>query len=375
MNEAILTAEALSVGYRGQIVVADISFEARRGQILTLIGPNGAGKSTILKTLNRQLEPISGHIRLGGQELKSIRERDIARSMAAVLTGRPKPELMTCRDVVSSGRYPYTGRLGILSADDRRKTAEAMELVRVTDLADRDFEQISDGQRQRVMLARAICQEPRVLIMDEPTSFLDIRHKLDFLSLLRSLARDRKIAVVLSLHELDLAQRFSDLVLCIRGGAVDFKGTPEDVFSGDYIERLYELEPGRYDPLFGSIEGLPAEGVPRVFVIGGGGMGIALYRRLQRLGIPFAAGIIPENDLDYPVARALASKLISVPAFSAVDSASVSEAKESMLECGGCFCALSENGRVDKGAAELLSFAREHGILRQPENLDYLLAE
>ena len=375
MNEAILTARSLSVGYKGNTVVADINFAARRGQILTLIGPNGAGKSTILKTINRQLEPISGHIRLSGQELWDLRERDIARAMAAVLTGRPKPELMTCRDVVSSGRYPYTGRLGILSAEDKAKTLESMELVRVADLADRDFDQISDGQRQRVLLARAICQEPQVLIMDEPTSFLDIRHKLDFLSLLRGLARDRDIAVVLSLHELDLAQRFSDTVLCIRDGAVDRSGSPEEVFSGDYIEKLYGLEPGRYDTLFGCVEGLPAEGKPRIFVIGGGGLGIPVYRRLQRLGIAFAAGVIPENDLDYPVAKALASKLVSVPAFSTVDDAALVQAEELMLECGHCLCALPDFGRMNKKALELLSLAKERGILCQPEELESVLAE
>ena len=236
MKEPILFAEHLNVGYKGEIVIGDIRLEAVPGQILTLIGPNGAGKSTILKTITRQLDPIGGVITLEGKDLKTLKEREIAKSVAAVLTGRPTPELMTCWDVVSSGRYPYTGRLGILSQHDREKTEEAMALVRVESLRERDFNQISDGQRQRVLLARAICQEPRVLIMDEPTSFLDIKHKLDFLTLLRELVHSKDLAVILSLHELDLAQRYSDRILCVRDGRVDRVGTPEEVFSEGYIE-------------------------------------------------------------------------------------------------------------------------------------------
>lgn len=158
------------------------------------------------------------------------------------MTGRIEPELMTCGEVVESGRYPYTGRLGILSEKDRSKAAEAMELIRVSELYDVDFTCISDGQRQRVMLARAICQEPEVLILDEPTSFLDIRHKLELLSLLKKLVIEKGLAVVMSLHELELAEKISDTILCIKDGRVDRTGTPGEIFSGDYINNLYGID-------------------------------------------------------------------------------------------------------------------------------------
>ena len=118
-----------------------------------------------------------------------------------------KPELMTCHDIVATGRYPYTGRLGILSREDERKVDEALEAVHAQELGIRNFQEISDGQRQRVLLARAICQEPEVMILDEPTSYLDIRHKLELLAILRKMAKENGITVIMSLHEIDLAQK------------------------------------------------------------------------------------------------------------------------------------------------------------------------
>ncbi len=373
MKEPILFAEHLDVGYKGEIVIGDIRLEAVPGQILTLIGPNGAGKSTILKTITRQLDPIGGVITLEGKDLKTLKERDIARSVAAVLTGRPTPELMTCWDVVSSGRYPYTGRLGILSQHDREKTEEAMALVRVESLRERDFNQISDGQRQRVLLARAICQEPRVLIMDEPTSFLDIKHKLDFLTLLRELVHSKDLAVILSLHELDLAQRYADRILCVRDGRVDRIGTPEEVFSEGYIEELYGVERGSFDALFGNVETEAVTGDPLVFVIGGGGSGIPVYRRLQRQRIPFAAGVIHEGDLDYPVAKALSARLVTQDAYGPIGLAALREAEEIMLRCRAVLCPQTRFGPMNEGNLRLRELAAERGLLTEPDQLEELL--
>jgi iron complex transport system ATP-binding protein len=242
----MLHTENLAVGYGERAVLRGVSLHVRPGEILCLIGPNGAGKSTLLKTLMRELPPLSGSVRLAGRMLQEIPQREFAKSCAAVFTGIPRTELMTCGELVAMGRYPYTGRLGILSEDDKRAVDAAMELVHVTEIADRDYNEISDGQRQRVLLARAICQEPQIMILDEPTSYLDIRHKLEFLDLLRSLTREKEIGVIMSMHELELAHLIADKVICISGdGKVEKVGSPEEVFTDELISRLYSLEDGR----------------------------------------------------------------------------------------------------------------------------------
>ena len=255
MSERILYTVGLSVGYGEKAVISGIDFSAEAGRILCLIGPNGAGKSTLLKTLIRALPPVAGSVFLDGKNLRDYRERELARHSAAVLTMRPEPDLMRCEELVAAGRYPYTGRLGILTEEDRLIVRESMEKVGILALADLDFKCISDGQRQRVLLARALCQQPRLLVLDEPTSFLDIRHKLEFLKLLRELAREREIAVVMSMHELELAARFADRILCIKDGRVNRLGTPEEIFTGGYIDALYGMEPGSWAGLFGEING------------------------------------------------------------------------------------------------------------------------
>ena len=235
MKEQHLQLDHLAVGYRGKALIRDIEIGVERGEIVTLIGPNGSGKSTILKSITRQLAPVGGDILLaafsgdhpGMKDLEKFSPEELAREMAVVLTGRLQTELMTCRDVAAMGRYPYTGRLGILSEEDQRKVEEALAAVHAQELSSRPFEAVSDGERQRILLARAICQEPEIIVLDEPTSYLDIRHKLELLSILRGMARDQGITVVMSLHEIDLAMKISDRVICVKGDRIFACGRPE----------------------------------------------------------------------------------------------------------------------------------------------------
>ena len=359
-----LSTENLSVGYGRTAVVDRIQLRVKAGEILCLIGPNGAGKSTILKTLIRELQPLGGTVLLEDLPLADMKEREMAQKSAAVLTGRVAPELMTCEEVVAMGRYPYTRMLGILSEADREKLDETIHIVGIEEIRSKDFNCISDGQRQRVMLARALCQEPKLLIMDEPTSFLDIRNKLEFLGILRRLVRERDLAVVMSLHELDLAQKFCDRVVCVGEGRIRAVGTPEEIFSGDVIHELYAVEHGSYDCLFGSAEPERNDAPPRAFVIGGGGSGIPVYRRLQREGIPFAAGVLPENDLDLPVARALASVVITDKPNEPISAERVEEALAVLRTCETVCCAAESFGSVNRENRRLLDYARDHGILK-----------
>jgi iron complex transport system ATP-binding protein len=359
-----LSTEDLSVGYGKSAIVDGIRIRVEAGEILCLIGPNGAGKSTILKTLIRQLRPMEGTVLLEDTPLSDLKERELARKSAAVLTRRIATELITCEEIVAMGRYPYTGMLGILSETDREKVDETIRVVRIEEIRKNDFDCISDGQRQRVLLARALCQEPKLLIMDEPTSFLDIRNKLEFLSILRRLVRERDLAVVMSLHELDLAQKFCDRIVCVGDGKIKAIGSPEEIFEGDVIRELYAVEHGSYDCLFGTAEPERNCAPPRVFVIGGGGSGIPVYRRLQREGIPFAAGVLPENDLDLPVAKALASVVITDRANEPVSAARAEEALAVMKTCETVCCTTEQFGVVNLENRRLLEYAEEHGMLK-----------
>ena len=329
-----LSTESLSVGYNGNALIREICVSFSRGEIVTLIGPNGAGKSTILKSITKELRLIGGRVVLDGEELQRLSYAQLSRKMAVVLTERIKPELMTCRDVVSAGRYPYTGRLGLLSAEDTLKVDEALRRVNALEIAEQSFDSISDGQRQRVMLARAICQEPQIMVLDEPTSFLDIRHKIELLTILRSMAKEQGIAVVMSLHEIDLAQKISDRVICVKGDRISKYGNPDEIFEEKTIRELFEIDSGSYDPTFGSIELPRSEGdTPEVFVLSSGGSGIPVYRRLQKEGRPFAAGILYPNDLDYAVAQRLACYVVTEKMFEPVSEAAIMEARRVMDAC------------------------------------------
>ena len=359
MAEDYIWTENMTVGYGKTPLIRQIGIHVRAGEIVTLIGPNGAGKSTILRSVIRQLGLLEGTVYLDGMPMKGMGEREIAKRMSILMTERIHPELMTCEDVVGTGRYPYTGRMGLLTAEDRGKVREAMELVHAWDLASRDFSQISDGQKQRILLARAICQDPSVIVLDEPTSFLDIRHKLELLTILKDLVRRKKVAVLMSLHELDLAQKLSDYIVCVKGEYIERCGTPEEIFTSSYITGLYGITKGSYYAEFGCLEMEPVKGKPQVFVIGGNGSGIPVYRRLQRMGIPFAAGILHENDVDYPIARALASQVISEMPFEPIREETYDRAAEVLASCGQVICCLKEFGTLNDKNRKLAELGRD----------------
>ena len=370
MSEYYFHLDHLTVGYDKKPLIKDICIGIEKGEIVTLIGPNGSGKSTILKSITRQLKLVGGNVEFDGKNLHELSFRELSTKMAVVLTERMKPELMTCHDIVATGRYPYTGRLGLLSDEDRAKVDEALALVGADELADRDFSCISDGQRQRVLLARAICQEPEVIVLDEPTSFLDIRYKLELLTVLKQLVREKQVAVILSLHEIDLAQKLSDRLICVHNGRIERCGTPEQVFTGDYIRTLYDLERGTYNEQFGSLELERVTGEPRVFVIGGGGSGTALYRRLQRRGIPFAAGILPENDVELPTAHALAVETVTERAYQPIGEDAYARAQALVRQCGNAVCCLDLFGPVNEKNRVLRDWAQQEGLLRSKSELE-----
>ena len=355
-----LELDNLSVGYGRRVLLKDLCASILPGQILTLIGPNGAGKSTILKTISHHLACMGGVVRIGGENIERMDSCELAKRLSVVLTERVRPELMTCYDVAASGRYPYTGRFGMLTALDRDVIAQSLALVRVEELADKPFARVSDGQRQRVMIARALCQQPRVLVLDEPTSFLDIRYKIELSAILLHLAREQGVTIVMSLHEIDLAARVSDLVMGIGTHGVEMFGAPEAVFTEENITQLYGISSGVYDALSGSMELPRAEGAPYAFVLGGMGKATTVYRRLTREGTPFATGILAENDMDIPAARHLAARILTTAPFAPPSEAVLTEARQTLLNCGALL--IPDGLEAHAWDDELICFAQEHCV-------------
>ena len=241
---------ALAIGYGKAALARDITLGAVKGQVLALIGPNGAGKSTLLKTLAGQRAPLGGAVLLDGQELARIPGNARAQKLALMLPHTRRTELTTCFEFAAAGRIPYTGRLGILSAEDKKQVQNALELVGAAHLADRDFNCVSDGQRQRILLARAVCQQPQVLLLDEPTSFLDVKGKIELLTILQKLAHEQQLAVIVTLHELDMAQKIADAVVCVSPHGVSAPMSPEQAFARENIKALYSLTEEQYSAVF-----------------------------------------------------------------------------------------------------------------------------
>ncbi len=367
----LLQTQNLAAGYGHHVVADDINITIYPGTVTTLIGPNGAGKSTILKTITKQLKSLRGDICIGGDSIKELSEKDISRKMSMVMTEPIRAELMTCREVVATGRYPYTGRLGILSEHDWKEVDDAICKVHAREVADMLFQEVSDGQKQRIMLARAICQNTDILILDEPTSYLDMRYKIDILGSIRKMAVENKKAILASLHEVELAYKISDQIICVENGKIGRIGTPEEIFCDNYIQKIYGISENIFDSKTGMLHFPANKEKPRVFVIAGGGSGSSLFYTLQRKNIPFAAGILPENDMDYAVAKAVASKVISSKAFCPIPKEQTECAKSYIDSCEMCICTLEENdfGMYYQEGKELLRYAEKKGKLADMQDI------
>ncbi|MBR1441164.1 MAG: ABC transporter ATP-binding protein [Lachnospiraceae bacterium] len=237
--------EKLSAGYHKKIIVSGVSFEAGSGEILSLIGPNGGGKSTLLKSIYGELTPMEGAVYIEDRDLRNISLKELSKMLSIVNTDRVKPEHMSAFDVVMSGRLPYSDGFGLFSDSDREAAERAVGLMKIEAFAEKPFMDLSDGQKQRTLIARAIAQEPKYLIMDEPTSYLDIRYRMELMDVIRKLA-DQGVTVIASLHELELALMISDRVLMINSeGAVSCR-EPREVLESGVLQGLYGMTDEMY---------------------------------------------------------------------------------------------------------------------------------
>ena len=260
MSHAI-TAESLHLAYTGHEALKSVSLRIKRGEFFGIIGPNGSGKTTLLRSLAGTIIPDRGTIRILGRDIASYSRRDLARTMALVPQLPDQDFTFTVREVVLMGRSPHLGLLGLESQRDHDIARRSMEATRIEHLAGRRMHQLSGGEKQRVMIARALTQDPAIMLLDEPTSSLDLAHQIRIMDLLERLKKELEITVVMVAHDLNLAALYGDRLLLLRDGQADQTGPPSEVLTFDNLERA-----------FGCVllvDESPVDGLPRVNIIPG----------------------------------------------------------------------------------------------------------
>lgn len=237
-----LKVEGLKFGYEEKIVLDNVSFKIEKGKFVSIIGPNGSGKSTLLKTLNNIYHPWEGNIYIEGKNIKAFKKKELAKKIALVPQDTNIDYEFTVEDVVLMGRHPYKGRFQKEDKDDYEIIDEALEMTNTKHLRGRMITEISGGERQRVIIAKALAQNPSIILLDEPTSHLDINHQIETLNLLRKLNKERGTTIILVIHDINLGVRYSDEIIMLNKEKIVSIGSPEDVITKENIELAYNIE-------------------------------------------------------------------------------------------------------------------------------------
>lgn len=341
----MLDIESLSFNYGTAKVLEDVTFKADRGECVGIIGPNGSGKSTLLKTLSKILKPSAGRVILCDKELERYSAKELARHMAVVPQDMNIGFDFTCLEVVLMGRNPHMGRFELEGKRDLGVAKEAMMLTSTWHLRERPFSEISGGERQRVIIARALAQEPSVLLLDEPVSHLDINHQIEILDLVERLKSQRGLVVIIVLHDLNLAARYCDRLLLLYGNRILATGRPEEVLTQEYIckafranviIRKHPLTGYLYVTLLNATNAMnaldarePSTG-KTIHVVCGAGTGTRLLFTLRSRGYNVTAGVLNVLDSDYDAAAQLKIKTVSEAPFSPITPESYAQALDMM---------------------------------------------
>ncbi|MEV6493111.1 ABC transporter ATP-binding protein [Actinoplanes sp. NPDC051633] len=241
MERQALTGSGLTLAYDDRTVVHDAGIELAAGRVVALVGPNGSGKSTLLRALARLHLPRSGTVRLPDGDALALRPKDFARRVTLLTQSRPTPGGVRVRDVVAYGRHPYRGRFGTGDTEGAAVVDRAMRLTGVAAMAERPVDELSGGELQRVWLATCLAQDTGVVLLDEPTTFLDLRYQMEILDTVRDLADEHGVAIGVVLHDLDQAAAVADHVVLLSSGAVRASGPPADVLTTDLLSEVYAL--------------------------------------------------------------------------------------------------------------------------------------
>lgn len=245
-----LEVEDLKFGYGKKLVLDEVSFNVKKGEFISIIGPNGSGKSTLLKTLNNIYNPWKGKIIIKGRSIKELKKKELARVMALVLQDNNIDYEFTVEEIILMGRHPHKGRFEKENKNDYKIIEESLEMTNTTYLRNRIITEISGGEKQRVMIAKALAQRPEIILLDEPTSHLDINHQIEILKLLKDLNKEKGTTIILVIHDINLGIRYSDKVIMLNEGKIIDIGNPEDVITKENIELSYnikvEIEKNKY---------------------------------------------------------------------------------------------------------------------------------
>ena len=236
-----LTAEGLTLGYGDRTVISGLDLAIAPGRITAIVGANGCGKSTLLRALARLLRPSAGEVRLDGKPLRTLHTKEVARIVGLLPQSPIAPEGIAVADLVGRGRHPHQRALARWSAHDYQVVADALQATGISDLADRSVDELSGGQRQRVWIAMALAQETDILLLDEPTTFLDVAHQVEVLDLLTDLSLARGTTIVMVLHDLNLAARYADELVAMRAGRVHAVGAPEQILTSELVEEVFGM--------------------------------------------------------------------------------------------------------------------------------------
>lgn len=237
-----LSGDDLSIGYEGRLISEHLDVLIPTGSFTAIIGPNACGKSTLLRALSRLLKPVSGEVRLDDRNIHSYPTREVARLLALLPQTSTAPDGITVADLVARGRFPHQSLLRQYSKADAEAIAEAMAATGVTELANRTVGELSGGQRQRVWLALVLAQQTPIVLLDEPTTYLDIAHQLEVLGLCRRLHQSGKYTLVTVLHELGMAFRYADHIIAMKDGAIVATGSPEEIATPEMIKQIFGID-------------------------------------------------------------------------------------------------------------------------------------
>jgi iron complex transport system ATP-binding protein len=322
--------EATKIKYRynrnSNWVLNGFDLSVEHGEIVGIIGPNGSGKTTALKLLSKVLKPNHGNVRLMGEDISNMRQRDIAKIIAVVPQGESTAFPFTAREIVLMGRSPHLGFLQMENEHDLKVADNAMALTDSLEIADRNIDELSGGERQRVIIARALSQEPKVMLLDEPTSFLDINHQVEIFDLIKRLNSERDLTVIIVSHDLNMASEYCDRLVLMNNGKAYKDGNPKEVITEANIREVYEANTVVSDNI---ITGAPhiipisklmykkyiKHGV-KVHLVCGGGSGTRLMRWLAIEGFNVSVGVLNISDSDYKIARSLEMETITESPFS-----------------------------------------------------------